>query len=94
MCIASASVRVLLGSKDIVGSSYVMVSATKCLIARVCPGRVHCMVRDFGYQLVSDIARMVTVSESCFAASHAQCIVCCVVSASFGWAYLIPFHLY
>ena len=93
MCIASGSFRVLLGTNGIVGSSYVMVFAAKCIMACV-SGKGPLYGDRLWYQLVSGIAKMVTVSGSCFDASLAQCSVCCAVSASFGCAYPIPFHLY
>ena len=68
MCIASGSCWVVLGSSAIDGSSYVMVSAAKCIIACVF-GKGPSYGERLWYQLVSGIASMVIVSGSCFAAS-------------------------
>ena len=55
----------------IVGWSYVIVSAAKCIITCVSGNGLSSGVRSW-YQLLSGIVRIVMVSGSCFAANLAQ----------------------
>ena len=58
----------MLGSSAIDGSSYVMVSAAKCIIACVF-GKGPSYGERLWYQLISGIASMMIVSRSYFAVS-------------------------
>ena len=71
ICIARGSYLGVLDSGFIVGSSYVIVSATKCIITCVSGNGLSSGVR-FWYQLLSGIVRIVMVYGSCFAANLAQ----------------------
>ena len=83
----------MLSSGGIVGSSYVIVSATKWAIICVSGNGPECGFQ-FWYQFVSGEMSIVMVLGSFLAARRAQCMTCSKCVALLGWTYHIPFHLW
>jgi hypothetical protein len=94
MCMANGSFRgVLQSSIGIVGSLYVMESASKWIIVCVSwKGPLRGV--KFWYQCVSGITEIVRLCGLFCVANLAQCILCCASLIVWGCANPVPCHLY
>ena len=93
ICMVEGSICGLFSSGDMVGSSYISMSASICMIIWIFEKGPMKGVK-FWYQLLSGIVSMVMVWGSFFATNLAQYIAIWALTSLCGWVHPTPLHLY